>query len=166
MTRDQVVALIKTTMDIYPNFKPHNLTSLADSWHMILSSYDIADIQNGFKTFVTYDTSGFAPSVGQLIQSIPKVSEINAQEAWQIVRKAIRNSSYYAEEEFAKLPPLIQKSIGGKSKLRDLAVMEKVNWSVEESNFIKTYRAECERKDVALVHQKLGINEQLKLEGK
>ena len=68
-------------------------------------------------------------------------------EAWSIVKRAIRNSSYYAEEEFNRLPDTIQKAIGSPANLREMSAMEEkdVN-TIEQSHFIRSYRAVRERK--------------------
>jgi hypothetical protein len=61
--------------------------------------------------------------------------------AWDMVRKAISNSGYHAEEEFDRLPEAIQIAVGNPANLREWAMMptETVE-SVEQSHFIKAYR--------------------------
>ena len=101
------------------------------------------------KSYVRSDTSGFAPTPGQIIKTIQTI--INPQaltetEAWLLVSKALRNGYYGAEREFVALPPLVQKAVGSPSQLR--------NWSqtdldsienVVQSNFMRTYRIEVKR---------------------
>ena len=68
--------------------------------------------------------------------------------AWQMVLKAMRNSIYHSEEEFAKLPPLVQKAVVSPAQLREWAMAEDIDgtWmNVTQSNFMRTYRAEMTR---------------------
>ena len=71
---------------------------------------------------------------------------MTATEAWALVRKAIRNGYYGAEEEFEKLPTACQRAIGSPSNLRELAQLDidQVE-TVEQSHFIKAYNTQTER---------------------
>ena len=62
-------------------------------------------------------------------------------EAWSMVSKALRNSTYHAEEEFAALPPVLQRTVGNPSNLKEWAGMEMdtVN-SVIQSHVVRNYR--------------------------
>ena len=58
------------------------------------------------------------------------------------------NSSYHAEEEFAKLPRILQKTVSSPGQLREWATSENIDgsWmSVTQSNFQRAYRAEVQR---------------------
>ena len=59
-----------------------------------------------------------------------------------MVSKALRNSTYHAEEEFAALPPVLQRTVGNPSNLKEWAGMEMdtVN-SVIQSHVVRNYRA-------------------------
>ena len=58
-----------------------------------------------------------------------------------MVSKALRNSTYHAEEEFAALPPVLQRTVGNPSNLKEWAGMEMdtVN-SVIQSHVVRNYR--------------------------
>ena len=71
--------------------------------------------------------------------------EPNETEAWTLVSKAIRNSSYNSIQEFSKLPPLVQKAVGQPSQLEQWAMDEDYNENVVASNFMRTYRGEVIR---------------------
>ena len=95
------------------------------------------------KAYILSDTSGFAPNIGQLVAKIrllTKPQELSEMEAWSLVSKAIRNSGYNSVEEFAKLPPLVQKAVGTPDNLRNWAVSDyRTIESVIQSNFLRTY---------------------------
>ena len=137
-------------VDSYPNYKPNDISETVDVWNMMLSDYDYNLVAMALKTYILSDTSGFAPAIGQLvskIQAITKPKELSEMEAWALVSKAIRNSGYNSVEEFAKLPPLVQKAVGLPEQLRIWALDENYNEQVASSNFMRCYRNELARND-------------------
>ena len=145
MTRNETKQVVMAIYNLYPNWKPSDLSFTVDTWNVFLSEYDKKEVQVALATYVKSNTSGFAPSVGQLIQLLPSLikkeeSLLNEAEAWSLVRKAIRKSSYYADEEFQKLPSEIQKAVGSPANLRIIACNEDYNEEVESSNFKRAYR--------------------------
>lgn len=151
--------------DCYPNYKPSNLSETVDVWNMMLEEYSYSQISTALKTYVHSDTSGFAPSIGQLINKLHEVQspqELNEMEAWLLVGKALRNGTYGAVEEFNKLPPLIQKAVGSPDNLRNWAQTDSESIeNVVQSNFMRTYRIVVNR---AKEYQKMPKNIQALIE--
>ena len=148
MTREETVKIIRIMVDSYPNYKPNNISETVDVWQMMLSEYTYEQISVALKAYILSDTSGFAPSVGQLVdkmKSITTPQELNEMEAWALVCDALRNSGYNYAEEYAKLPPLVQKAVGLPSQLQTWALTENLNKDVVGSNFMRCYRIEVER---------------------
>ena len=148
MTREETVKIMRIICDSYPNYKPTNLSEIVDVWCMMLSDYTYDEVSIALKAYVSSNTSGFAPAIGQLIEMIKTITEgqeLNEMEAWALVSKAIRNSAYNSVEEFAKLPPLVQKAVGLPNQLRQWALDENFNEQVTSSNFMRCYRAELNR---------------------
>ncbi len=148
MTREETVKIIRIMVDSYPNYKPNNISETVDVWHMMLSDYDYNVVAIALKAYILSDTSGFAPSIGQLvakIQTLSKPQELNEMEAWALVSRAIRNSAYHSADEFMKLPPLVQKAVGLPDQLRAWAIDENYNEQVASSNFMRCYRNELAR---------------------
>lgn len=137
-------------VDSYPNYKPNNISETVDVWQMMLSDYDYNLVAMALKAYILSDTSGFAPSVGQLVdkmKSITTPQELNEMEAWSLVCDALRNSGYNYAEEYAKLPPLVQKAVGLPTQLQAWALTENLNKDVVGSNFMRCYRIEVERQN-------------------
>lgn len=137
-------------VDSYPNYKPNNISETVDVWYMMLSDYDYNLVAMALKAYILSDTSGFTPSIGQLvskIQTITKPHKLSEMEAWSLVSKAIRNSGYNSVEEFAKLPPIVQNAVGLPCQLRTWALDENYNEQVVSSNFMRCYRTELARHD-------------------
>ena len=149
MTRDETVKIIRIMCDSYPNYKPNNISETVDVWCMMLKDYNYNQVSVALKAYVTSDTSGFAPSIGELIAKIQMISqpqELNEMEAWSLVSKALRNGTYGAVEEFSRLPPTVQEAVGNPDNLRNWATSDyKAIETVIQSNFIKTYRSVISR---------------------
>jgi hypothetical protein len=149
VTREETVKIIRIICGSFPNFKPSDLSETVDIWNMMLDEYTYNQIAGALKSYILSDSTGFAPSIGQLIAKVKTIEEpaqLNETEAWGLVSKAIRNGYYGAVEEFSKLPPLVQKAVGTPDNLR--------NWSqtnpesvetVIQSNFLRAYRVEAQR---------------------
>lgn len=150
MTRDDVKRLLLAINSAYPNFHPADMTMTVDVWTGILEPYDNKDIQNGFVAYCRANTSGFAPSPSQLIEFITKVDSRGITDdysAWSLVSKALRNSTYNADEEYKKLPEEVQQALGGSYQLHTWATDENFNESVVSSHFLRAYRTVLERKN-------------------
>lgn len=143
MNRDETKRIIRIMAATYPNFHPADMSDTVDIWASVLIDYDAREIEAGLKAYIATDTSGFAPSPGQIIGKIKTAKnsqELTALEAWSLVYKAICNSGYHADEEFAKLPEICQKAIGSPDNLKEMASMdERTVMSVEQSHFIRAY---------------------------
>ena len=148
MTRDETVNIIRVMVDSYPNYKPNNLSETVDVWHTMLSDYDYNLVSVALKSYILSGTSGFAPAIGQIVAKMHAIThpqELNEMEAWSLVSKAIRNSIYNAADEYAKLPPIVQKAVGLPSQLMQWAIDDSYNESVVSSNFMRCYRVELAR---------------------
>lgn len=148
MTRKEIQDFLAMIQAAYSNFNPPSKTAAVNAWTLVLEEYEEKLVHMAFKLYMQTNTSGFAPVPGQIIDKIYTMiqpRELNEMEAWSLVSRAIRNSGYNSVEEFAKLPPLVQKSVGLPSQLRAWALDENYNEEVVSSNFIKCYRNELAR---------------------
>jgi hypothetical protein len=150
MSRDETKKILMRIQTTFPNWKPQgDLSLVVDVWHEYLEDYAYEEILIALKAYTTTDTSGFAPSIGQLVgklHSVARNDELNEMEAWSLVSNAIKNGYYGAEEEFAKLPELVQKAVGTPANLRAWAHTDESSIeNVVQSNFIRTYRTVVKR---------------------
>lgn len=151
MTRDETIKLLMVIQSAYPNFKPPDKTVAVDTWYTMLKDMDYNVVQMGLRAYITSDTSGFAPSIGQLINTIYTIQnpqELNEMEAWSLVSKALRNGYYGAVEEFNNLPPLVQKAVGSPDNLRHWSQTDTNSIeNVVQSNFMRSYRLVVNREN-------------------
>ena len=137
--------MIRVMMDLYPNFHPESPAESAVIWANMMDDIPYEQAMVALKAFSRSDKSGFAPSVGQLINIIKPPME-NALMAWGRVQRAIRNSQYNSELEFAQLPDDIKRAVGGAGQLKAWSMMDRRDVeTIAQSQFIKAYNMEMER---------------------
>lgn len=153
MTRDETKELLMTINAVYPNFrvKPEQMTFTINAWQALLEEYPADAVNAALQVYIKTDNNGFAPSVSQIIGAMQNVrhhEELTEGEAWAMVKKAIGDSGYHAQERFDELPPIVQKAVGNPSMLRQWGMCEsdEVN-TVIMSNFQRSYKAELSRKE-------------------
>lgn len=151
VTRDETINILMSIQAAYPSFRVPDKTVAVNTWYSLLGEYEYSQVSAALKKYIQTNKSSFAPSIGQIIDSISEIyskDDENEMEAWMLVQKAIRNSTYHADEEFDKLPRIIQKAVSHPRQLQEWAMMENVDgraWNVMQSNFMRTYRAEVEK---------------------
>lgn len=138
----QILAILK---EYYPrDFVSTDMVTKVEAWYMILKDYDYNVMQNAVMSYVTTDTKGFMPVIGQLIEKVNTISgkkEMTEQEAWQLVYKALCNSAYNSVEEFNKLPPAVQRAVGSSEMLRDWALLDIDEiQTVVQSNVMRSFK--------------------------
>ncbi len=149
MTRDETKKILMTVQASYPNFNPPDKTVTINTWFLLLKDNEYLAIEQALRAYITTDTSGFAPNIGQLLDKLHAIQspqELNEMEAWSLVSKALRNGYYGAVEEFDKLPPLVQKAVGSPDNLRNWSQTDvKAIETVIQSNFMRSYAAIVKR---------------------
>lgn len=149
MTREETVEIIHIICDCYPNFKPEDLSRTIGAWQVMLEEYSCEQVAAALKAYITSNTSGFAPSVGEIVAKIQLVSqpqELDGMTAWGLVSKALRNGTYGAVEEFNKLPPLVRQAVGIPDNLKNWATSDyQTIETVIQSNFLRTYETIVKR---------------------
>ena len=149
MTREETVDLIRSIVNLYPNWKPENLTETVNAWHWALEEYPAQSVKAALQMYVKTNNTGFAPSVSQIINGIYKPMEkdtLSEGEAWSLVKRAIQDGNYHAEERYNELPPLVQKAVGSPNMIHQWAGTDsdEVN-TVIMSNFQRSYRIIVQR---------------------
>ncbi len=150
MTKKETAQILFLLKEYYPNsFENSSLENRVTAWHLILQDQPYQLIEAAVIAFVSTDTKGFMPSVGQMKEkalALTAGEEMTELEAWWLVQKALRNSAYGSVEEFAKLPPVVQRIVGDPRQLQEWALMDadKVQ-TVVASNFQRSYRVAVKR---------------------
>lgn len=151
MTREQFKVLVKAMKAVYtnPGFIPDQ--DAFDVWYSMLKDLDYAIASRAVQMHLQTEES--PPTVAGIRKQSAKLKadeadDLNETAAWSLVLKAIRRSTYYSEEEFAKLPPTVQRAVASPKQLREWATLEDVDGktlTVIQSNFQRTFRMEQQR---------------------
>lgn len=130
--------------DTFRNMSDDAYKVMVGVWAQAFREEPYELVTNAVMAFMTNSTVRFAPNVGMIKEQIRQLmhpDELTEGEAWAKVQAALRNSAYGSEEEFAKLPPAIQKVIGSASNLKSYAMMDETQaLTVFASNFQRGYR--------------------------
>lgn len=146
MNKTEASEIIELIGSLYTNYNPVNMELAVVGWSSIFADVPYKAVQAALFSY-TRDNEKFPPTPGQIYSLLQNVTSIDPTEAeaWNMVLAAIKRSTYFAQEEFDKLPEAIQRSIGTPEYLRTLAIADDVNWGVESSNFYRNYRIVKER---------------------
>lgn len=149
MTLDQVQDLLKIIRLNYPQsftkFTKEQSEAYLAMWCEAFKDDPVDLVVAAVKAIIYSDAREFAPNIGQIkqkMQSISSPNELTEQEAWNIVKKAIGRSGWYAKEEFEALPPTLQRLVGSPEQLHDWSQTDSDDLNtVVASNFMRSYRA-------------------------
>ena len=152
MNREDTKKLLELISVYYPSYNPKDKSATLNAWAAMLPDVSYESMVEALKAFVRTSDSQFAPNIGQLLARLDSIQngDVDDGEAWNLVYRAICNSAYNAEEEFAKLPEDIQETLHDPSQLREWAVSD-INGNalqVIHSNFLKAFgQVKQRRKD-------------------
>lgn len=118
----------------------------AKNWHFFFKDDSYAEVLAAVQKIISSSQERFAPNIGMIREQMRKNREpkggLSEQEAWELVKRALRNGLYGYKEEFAKLPPTVQRCVGSENMIREWAAMESETLdSVVASNFMRSFRA-------------------------
>lgn len=167
MTLEETLKVFSVLKANYPNFFKNisriDAEAQVSLWCEMFQDTPYELVGAAIKSYIATNTTDYPPNVGKIkdqIRKLTKKDEMSEQEAVNLILKACSNSSYHSQEEFNKLPPILQKLVGSPNQLREWAVMDRdvVN-SVVSSNLMRSYRvmAERERQQQALPNSLKGI---------
>lgn len=143
---NNILAILKATYPAgYKDMTVDDLKALIGVWSRVFKDWSYADVSNAIDSVIATNKTNFPPSPGFVMDRLVKNTsppELTEGEAWSLTYSAIKRSSWYAEEEFEKLPGSIQRSVGSPDMLRSWASMDgaTVN-SVIQSNFMRTFKS-------------------------
>ena len=153
MTDIDVAGVMDLLDEFYPAFyakrTDEERLEIADLWAVVFAADDPRLVVAAVRSFIEMDEKGFPPVPGQIkakMRLITAHGELSETDAWNMARKAVRNSGYESQEEFDRLPLSVQKLVGSPNQLREWALMESDTLnSVVASNFLKAYRTQTAR---------------------
>lgn len=146
-TKDEFMQLVAVLRAAYNSekFMPDKQSALV--WYEMLKDIEYPVLMQGCYKLI--QSSPYPPTIADIrasCASLQTVERLTDLEAWALVRKALSNGTYGAEQEFAKLPPLVQKAVGSPANIREMAQADLDSVAtVFQSQFLRAYRAETQR---------------------
>lgn len=154
MTLQETREVMKALSTAYPRFyaglDEERQKNAAMMWMAAFKSDDVRLVVAAVWSFIGTDEKGFPPVPGQILAKMRLITshgELSAEDAWNMVRVALRDSLYGAQEQFDKLPESVKGIVGNAEQLVKWAEMDSETvHSVVSSNFLKAYRTESARR--------------------
>ena len=170
MTVDETLKIFAVLKANYSNFFKSmsriDAEAMVNLWAEMFEDEPYEVVGMAIKSYIASDVNGYPPNVGIIKEQMRKLTQtesLTEQEAINLILKACKNGNYGAEEEFAKLPPILQRLVGSPSQIREWALMDKDAFnSVITSNLMRSYRVMAERERQ---HQALPSNVRAVLDG-
>lgn len=142
MNRDQVVAILGTLKTAYPRFyaemSKQEMYNTIDLWTEMFKSDNPVHVTAAVKNLIV--SFKFPPTIADIKDEMYKLTKTEEQtpiEQWNAIKKAMRNSTYNAAEEFERLPEIAKKFVGSPNQLREWAISDDYNDGVVKGQFFK-----------------------------
>ena len=150
MTFDEFTVLAKSMRAVYtdPRFLPDEESALV--WYALLQDIEYPVASKALTKYMV--TNKWPPTPADIRglvveQTASPEDNLNEQEAWALVSRALRNSGYGFQEEFDALPEAVQKAVGTASNLHEWCMIsDPSSLSVVQSQFQRAYRQVAERR--------------------
>jgi hypothetical protein len=155
MTKQEFSTLAATLKASYSNSKFFTTREQVDVWYEMLCDLPYPDANRSVQKYIR--TNRFPPSIAEIREGAVEMPNLpNAAEAWAMVRKAARNGLYDSAREYAALPEPVQRALGSRNALFDMAMMDDYTIELQQSRFMRVYETETTRaKERALIPAKV-----------
>lgn len=140
MTQQEFSVIVKAIKAVYPTMLADD--GAKDVWYSMLADLPYKQVSAALQAHMM--TSKYPPTIADLRENKADTG-LSEMEAWAMVRKALRNGNYGAEEEFDKLPDLVKKAVGAASNLRQWAQSDSGMLETIEAHFLKAFRIQQTR---------------------
>lgn len=150
MTKEEAAKIVGIILFNYPDtlrdVSDEAYITYVENWHFFFKDDSYEEVMQAVQKIISSSQERFAPNIGMIREQMRKNREpkggLSEQEAWELVKRALRNGLYGYKEEFAKLPPTVQRCVGSENMIREWAEMESETLdSVVASNFMRSFRA-------------------------
>lgn len=146
MTQQETAQVLTLLRAAYPAFYRKTTAQEAEIavrlWAEMFAEDDYSIVQYALKQLIA-DHSGYPPDIAALKTKIKEVIKAATgapthEDLWQLLKSAAQNSGYCYEEEYANLPPVLQRFLGSAYALHDLAFIDAQTFNtVYHGQFLK-----------------------------
>ena len=144
MKKNDVVKIFIVLRTAYPNFykemKKEDLEATIDLWTEMFAHENPALVVAAVKNLI--NTFKWPPTIADVKDEMYKLTQTETEtpvEMWNKIKAAMSRASYYANEEFEKLPEVAKRFVGSPNQLREWALSVDYNDGVTKGQFFKQY---------------------------
>lgn len=126
MNRSEILKMLSVLQISYPNFykgfDKKQLEATANLYEEMFKDDDSKLVLNALKQVI--NTSEYPPTIATIKNKMYEMThrdEMNSNDLWDSLVKAVGNSSYHSEEEFKKLPEIVKDYIRSPQNLQEIA---------------------------------------------
>lgn len=146
----------------YNKLTADNKSDMVKLWASLFANYDYTLVEGAVKAYIVNDKLGFPPVPGQIMENIRKITNpqgksMTDEEAWQLVKKAISNGNYNAEEEFNNLPKVLQRAVGSPQMIKNYAMCTHKEMQYAKKDIMDSYREAKEQEEFKKLNDIVGI---------
>ena len=153
MTRAETKQILAVLRAAYPNFYRNvtdsDVKDTINLWTSLFEDDDAILVAAAVKSIIVANARDFPPNIGTIKEQMRKLAQdddISEMEAWAKISAACRNGIYGAQEEFNKLPYMLQKIVGSPKQLTEWALLDADSLqSVVASNIQRSFRTVQQR---------------------
>ena len=149
MTIQETTKILSYFRELYPNGeKATNAT--VNAWHTVIGEYDFEVAWECAMDLAKEWDAYTMPPPAALVKRIRSVlpTDMTAIELWREAERLIRRGLVLTEEEFSKAPEPIRVYFGGRSAIRDMALLSAEELPYERARFLKNIAPIIERASV------------------
>jgi len=135
MNKEEFIKVMTATAKIYDRELDQETLEI---WLSFFKEDNIENFKNAVNEYIR--TSNRFPTIADIKNIIFKNThtQIDNNQLWEALVKAISRSNYYADEEFDKLPELVKQYVRNPRQLQEMASMESdIIHSVVKGQFMK-----------------------------
>lgn len=144
MTKNDVVKIFIVIRTAYPNFyremKKEDLEATINLWTEMFAHENTQLVVAAVKNLI--NTFKWPPTIADVKDEMYKLTQTETEtpvEMWNKIKSAMSRASYYAQEEFDKLPEVAKRFVGSPNQLREWALSVDYNDGVTKGQFFKQY---------------------------
>ena len=147
MDRNEVLMTLSCLKAAFPN--AYKGMSKADSeamvnlWCRLFADDSYVSVAKAVDSLIVTREGGWTPAIGEIKAEMAKLTVPDLpseEEAWQMVRKAVRNSYYHSQREYDRLPPQVQRAVGSPLNLKEWSCFSDESMERLAYAFKKSYR--------------------------
>lgn len=145
MTKEEFSVIIAALRSYWPRGEYCPDIESKKAWYKSLGDIDYEACEKA--VLELSQVAAFPPTIAEIRSTVtrqkaPRSMLMTEAEAWALVEKAVRRSTYYAAEEFSRLPAAVQRAVGSSDVLRSWAMSENpADLGVHEATFKRSYGA-------------------------